>query len=182
MAASSAGLVTICSGPEEGYQARLAARWSTRHRSRRFRSGIQRKCRSAVCRALISYPVRMRPVDSRGAVRRGRPRWHQPSRTLRRNPASAVGRAGGESIALRSGDRGRPTPRSRSRVEPVGGLHFLGRYDDARRGRSVPWSLTWSGRRRLSREPRAPLGSSSRRRSKDAASASQSGARAGRFA
>jgi hypothetical protein len=61
MAASSAGLVTICSGPEEGYQARLAARWSTRHRSRRFRSGIQRKCRSAVCRALVSDPVRMRP-------------------------------------------------------------------------------------------------------------------------
>jgi hypothetical protein len=54
-------------------------------------------------------PVPMRTVDSHGAVRRDRPRWHQPSRTLRRSPASAVGRAGSEAVSLRSGDRSRPT-------------------------------------------------------------------------
>jgi hypothetical protein len=98
------------------------------------RRGVPTSRRTASWRASAADSEPSTPM---GDVRRGRPRWHQPSRPQRRNPASAVGRAVCESAALRSGDRGRPTPRSCSRVEPVGGLHFLRRYDDARRGRSA---------------------------------------------
>lgn len=64
-------------------------------------------------------------------------RSHQPSRTPRRNPASAVGARRRSGRATLGGSQSCDAGESLPVQPPLGGPHFLRRYDCADKGQSV---------------------------------------------